>query len=622
MLPYTLKSEKSRLGTACLSALAIACLGLTIHLSAQRTPPNPTVKPNFSITAHEVLLDVVVVDGSGHPVTGLTPADFTVTEEGAPQVIHHLDEHHPMSAADFALLKAGPVMPPNTFTDFSPVVNTNASTVILLDAMDTPIVAQQSLRQQLIGYLKHAQPGVPIAIFQLDTDMHLIQGFSSDPKVLLAAAESNRNTPSLARPIKGNYYYYHKSHLETLRDGMRMMGRYLSAFPGRKNLIWFTGQVPLWRDGAGFGNPFHDSFGVDIGDDLLGLTDVLTVSRVAVYPVDTRGLQINPQYTAAYRDAPSPSASLRFLTHQTFDHTNLDEIANATGGKAYYNGNDFKKAIAEATDNGNSYYTLAYATSNAKWDGQFRRVKITVNCPNVHLQYRDGYYANSHDQQEQNQIANIEKRQAAAVTQQKSGAGQNSNPPPGTLRNNNQTPIPNAMGAALHGLKGSFDASMELGAIPPTEILFLASFRPDDQVQKMEKKSPLPQDNYLRPQWQNKPFRNYAIVIDADVHRIKLTQSSDGARHGTVKFVTVVYDSSGDVVNSFERTASLGLGPDPYRKLLESGLPVREEIAVPVKGNYFLRIGVHDVDGDQIGAVEIPVDQIQLGVAGAAFRKP
>ena len=121
---------------------------------------------------------------------------------------------------------------------------------------------------------------------------------------------------------------------------------------------------------------------------------------------------------------------------------------------------------------------------------------------------------------------------------------------------------------------------------------------------------------------QNKPFRNYAIVIDADVHRIKLTQSSNGTRHGTVRFVTVVYDSSGEVVNSFERTASLGLDPDPYRKLLESGLPVREEIAVPVKGNYFLRIGVHDVDGDQIGAVEIPVDQIQLGVAGAAFRKP
>ena len=127
MLPYTSKPEKSLLRLACLSPLAFGCLGLAIHLNAQHTPPNPAptqsaparnphpaATPNFSVTAHEVLLDVVVNDGSGHPVTGLTPADFTVTEEGVLQVIHHLDEHRPMSAADLALLKTGPVMPART----------------------------------------------------------------------------------------------------------------------------------------------------------------------------------------------------------------------------------------------------------------------------------------------------------------------------------------------------------------------------------------------------------------------------------------------------------------------------------------------------------------------------
>ena len=43
-----------------------------------------------------------------------------------------------------------------------------------------------------------------------------------------------------------------------------------------------------------------------------------------------------------------------------------------------------------------------------------------------------------------------------------------------------------------------------------------------------------------------------------------------------------------------------------------------------MKGNFFLRLGVHDMEGDQVGALEIPVDQIRLDVAagnrGAVMR--
>ena len=625
MLPCTSGPEKRLLRIACLSALAL-CLAAAIP--AQQTPPPSTPpRPQYptttlSVTAREVLLDVVVADASGHPVTGLTPADFTVTEEGEPQVVRHLDEHHPMSDADLAKLTTAPALPPNTFTNYTPVVNTNASTVILLDAMDTPVTAQEYLRNQLIGYLKHAQPGVPIAIFQLDTEMRLIQGFSSDPQVLLAAAQSKRDMPSLNRPIAGDRYMYHVNHLETLRAGMQMMGRYLAGFPGRKNLIWFTGQVPLWRNGTGFGNPFRDSFGVLPGgaDELNGLTDVLTVSRVAVYPVDTRGLQVDSQYTAQRTGRPSQHAELRSFSRQATNEFNLDDVANATGGKAYYNTNDLKRVIAQVVDNGSSYYTLAYATTNTKWNGEFRHVKITVNRPNLHLQHRDGYYAYNRDQQEQRQIAAIEKRESTAAQQQQNTTSPSTNPAP----ENPPVSAPPApdTGALVQPPKGGFDAAMALGAVPPTEILFAVSLDPGAQPEKIEKNAPLPQDNYLRPPWQNKPFRNYAIVINADAHKLKLTQSSDGIHHGTVQFVTVVYDQQGEMVNSLEKTVSLDLEPATYSKLLQAGLPLREEIAVPVKGNYFLRLGVHDVPGDQIGALEIPVDQIHLGVAGAAFQKP
>jgi hypothetical protein len=141
-------------------------------------------------------------------------------------------------------------------------------------------------------------------------------------------------------------------------------------------------------------------------------------------------------------------------------------------------------------------------------------------------------------------------------------------------------------------------------------------------VVKLDKKTPLPQNNFLRPAYQGKPFRTYTVLFHADGRRIKLTQTPDGVRHGSVEFVAVVYDQSGDTVNSVQSTASFDLSDTAYNQLIQGGLPVKAEIVVPVKGNYFLRLGVHDVTGDQVGALEIPVDQVKPGVAGQGLQTP
>jgi len=135
-------------------------------------------------------------------------------------------------------------------------------------------------------------------------------------------------------------------------------------------------------------------------------------------------------------------------------------------------------------------------------------------------------------------------------------------------------------------------------------------------VVKLDKKAPLPQNNFLRPDYQGKPFRTYAVLFHADARRLKVNPTPEGLHHGSVDFVVVVYDQSGDTVNSVQAAASFDLSNTDYNRMLQSGLPVKAEIAVPVKGNYFLRLGVHDVTGDQIGALEIPVDQVKPGVAG------
>ncbi len=324
-----------------------------------------------------------------------------------------------MSAAPTAR-QSTPPLPPNTFTNYSSIANTNAYTVILLDALNTRLDDQMALRLELIQYLKHMTPGIPTAIFERDTQMHLVQGFTSDPQVLLAAAESERNNPAMLKLVRGTRDEYLQYRYDTISSGFQLMGRHLAAFPGRKNLIWFTGELPQASQLDPMGDPFNDDFRILEGDSH-DLTAALMLSRVAVYPIDSRGLRAQPQYTAAANRPPAATANLSFDIRQGFQQTTLDSIAESTGGRAYYNSNGIPGKISEIVSNGSHYYTLTYSTSNKKWNGEFRHIKIEVTQPHSKLQYRQGYYAVDRTKQEQAEITKLQKNQAALPESEPAG---------------------------------------------------------------------------------------------------------------------------------------------------------------------------------------------------------
>lgn len=603
------------------SVLLAAALG-TAMVWAQAEPQEPTLEqrlpegPTLRITSREVLLDVVATDAHGRPVHGLKASDFRIAEEGKPQAITSFQEHTAQAAAS---MPPPPPLPPNTFTNYQPVAVTNAYTVILLDALDTRVTDQMMVRHELIKYLKKMQPGTPVAIFQMDIRMRLIQGFTTDPKVLLEAAESKRNMPSLLKPMQSNRDMYLLASGETLQDGFRMMGRYLAGFPGRKNLVWIAGKVP----GTGFsgvylgdefsiGNPFADEFNV-LGDDPNHLTDALTISRVAVYPVDARGLEAPPMFDASHRSAPGGDSLMQWEASQASEHMFMNSIAEATGGKAYYNGNGLDKQLAQIIDDGSSYYTIAYATNNQKWDGEFRKIKVTVDRQDVKLLNRPGYFAIDRTAQEQEQLATL-RRKGFEASRRNYDAGVAEG---GAATTRNAADATAAGGAVVHGPRAGFDESMRMGAIPPTEIVFAAHLDATGKVTKLDRNAPLPKDNYLRPDFKYKPYRNYLVSVRADTQRIRFTRTADGVRHGAVNFVIVVYTQTGQTVNSLQTTAQLDVKEAEFRKLQKTGVGVVQEIAVPVKGSYFVRIGVHDLGSDRMGALQIATDQVRAETARA-----
>src|SRR5579863_10357086 len=69
-------------------------MGLAAPLVAQ-TPAQDAATPTstLQINSRAVLVDVIVTDKSGKPVTGLKQDAFAVTEQGKPQSIGYFEEH-------------------------------------------------------------------------------------------------------------------------------------------------------------------------------------------------------------------------------------------------------------------------------------------------------------------------------------------------------------------------------------------------------------------------------------------------------------------------------------------------------------------------------------------------
>ena len=72
----------------------------------------------------------------------------------------------------------------------------------------------------------------------------------------------------------------------------------------------------------------------------------------------------------------------------------LFTLAADTGGKALLDSNDLALGIKNAQKDVESYYTLAYYSTNSAKDGKFRKIRVELaGRKDVKLDYRPGYYS-------------------------------------------------------------------------------------------------------------------------------------------------------------------------------------------------------------------------------------
>jgi hypothetical protein len=154
------------------------------------------------------------------------------------------------------------------------------------------------------------------------------------------------------------------------------------------------------------------------------------------------------------------------------------------------------------------------------------------------------------------------------------------------------------------------DAEMDLSRIDATEILFDATVKPETSVNKDH--GPNGDGNYMSQKMRGKGYRNYEIKFAPQVGTLRLNEDPDGHFRGVVDYVAAVYDEQERLIDGVIKHAPMDFTPKVYEQALRAGIAVYQKIAIPVKGHYFLRLGVRDIEGDSVGTLQVPVNTIAL----------
>jgi VWFA-related protein len=298
--------------------LSVLC-GIALTLPAQQN------QPTFRATTRLVEFTVVALDKRGEPVTDLKIDDFTVTEKSKPRAIAFFRFEGPTATEPE---NEAPELPPRMFsnrieTTRGPVRNLTA---IVLDALNTPPEQQIWVRAQTLRYLRAVEPGTRMALYHLGTRLTAIHDFTDDADSLRARLDKLRtqlapqelenvdsaandaerllelfdNVPgleeTLKRQIEMEMVYndpVRRRRVEATLAHLEALGRHLAGIPGRKNVVWISGGIPIISIAGAMGMGPKASIRT-FDDPIRRTSQRLAQQGVALYLADAAGLTTLP----------------------------------------------------------------------------------------------------------------------------------------------------------------------------------------------------------------------------------------------------------------------------------------------------------------------------------------
>jgi VWFA-related protein len=374
-------------------------------------------------------------------------------------------------------------------------------------------------------------------------------------------------------------------------DSLQQIARYLSGIPGRKNLIWFVSAVPQClaaitseSELINAGCPYEEKY----EKTLVMLAD----ARVSIYPISAGGLQTdaiydpgappastsvgaagsgsvnsNPSAPSVPSVAPfqqliaAQAASLNSdASQRALAQMQMDQLAQATGGKAIYERNDLKDAIVEDVDNGSRYYTIAYTPENRKEVGKEHKIQVKAGSGDYKLTYRRSYLEET----------------------------------PKELKAAEAAPA-----------KDALRPLMDRGMPDFTQLRY--RMRVEPAAPQPAADAPRAGDNAALPA----PLTRYTVNFSLATDGLILVPGPDGVRRGRIEVALIAYSQGGKLLNWEARFIGLAVKPEQMALAESSGIPFHFDIDVP-PGDVYLRTGIYDTSSSRAGTLEIPLTSITV----------
>ena len=438
--------------TAQILSLLLVCL----PLSAQTLQAPAQQKTEvLRIGAEEVLLDIVVRDKKGRPVTDLKAGDIEIYEDNVKQ---ELTSFRNVNRGGEAGLESGNPTSANSTTTNNGAPKTadplrQINLVSFVFERLSPD-GRRNAKAAALEFLKENYgPNVMVAVFSLDQRISVVQSFTSDrERAKLAVERASGEAPSSfadgsqkirqelenftqadatsaaatanvggqggSSIVNGASFADAKAAEVTLnilrladdsarqQQGQTSIYSLLSLVQGQKRLQGRK-TVVYFSEGLQIPASLKDAFQATIS--------AANRSNVSFYAVDARGLRTESDYQSA-KESLNAAVSANERQQRTrggqattveqikaFDNAenaitknsqnNLASLAESTGGVFVANTNDFRTPMKRVISELTTYYEASYVPSAKEFDGKFRTILVKAVRPDIVIQSRNGYFA-------------------------------------------------------------------------------------------------------------------------------------------------------------------------------------------------------------------------------------
>jgi len=398
--------------TALMHQLVAAVMAGTMIAGTPAVPQQQEPAGTFTLKVQSeiVLTNVVVRDKkTGEVVKGLKASDFTILENGKPQSIASFDYQNVDEAAVLhekttvvgkatiaELLNNDFAASPAQLKDHRLIVMFFDLSSMQPEDTDRAVQAAQDYINQKM------QPADLVALVSMDTSLSMDQDFTADKAILLKGvgkyngtegtgfANGNEGGNSAGTADDASSFTADDSEYNALNTdrelyAIRTIAKSLERVDQRKSLLYFSGG--LTRQG------------IENQASMRAATNEAIRANMAIYSVDSRGLEALPPVgnastgslrgTAAYSGASMQNnLNANFASQET-----LATLSSDTGGKAFFDSNDFAPAFQQIQHDTEAYYILGFHSTNTARDGSYRHLTVKLNRSDLKLDYRQGYFA-------------------------------------------------------------------------------------------------------------------------------------------------------------------------------------------------------------------------------------